>query len=200
MAKEKKAKEVKEEVLEESKCCSDESECCSDDSTCCSEESNCCSDESTCCKEETLEEKLSKEVQNLKDQLLRNQAELENFKKRINDERIKERKYASMDVCKGLLSPLDTFDLALKQEIKDEATLNFVKGFKMIEDQIFNALKDQGVCEIEAQDKKYDPFYHQAIMKEKLEGVEPEMVTDVLQKGYMFKDRVLRPSIVKISE
>lgn len=193
MAKEKKVKEVNEEVLEESKCCSDESECCSDDSNCCSEESN-------CCKEETLEEKLSKEVQNLKDQLLRNQAELENFKKRINDERIKERKYASMDICKGLLSPLDTFDLALKQEIQDEATLNFVKGFKMIEDQIFNALKDQGVCEIEAQDKKYDPFYHQAIMKEKLEGVEPEMVTEVLQKGYMFKDRVLRPSIVKISE
>jgi len=192
MAKEKKTKEVNEEVLEETKCCQE-------DSSCCQEGSSCCQDEPEVI-EETVEESLKKEVQSLKDQLLRNQAELENFKKRINDERIKERKYSSMDICKGLLSPLDTFDLALKQEIKDEATLNFVKGFKMIEDQIFNALKDQGVSEIEALNQKYDPFYHQAIMKEKIEGVEPEIVTEVLQKGYMFKDRVLRPSIVKISE
>lgn len=150
--------------------------------------------------EETVEEKLQKEVIELKDKFLRNQAELENFKKRLNEERIRERKYASIDVCKALLAPLDNFDLALKQEVKDKATINFLKGFKMIEDQLYNVLKDQGAVEIEALNKEYDPNYHQAIMKEKIEGTKADLVVEVLQKGYMFKDRLLRPSIVKISE
>ncbi|MFK5884080.1 MAG: nucleotide exchange factor GrpE [Candidatus Izemoplasma sp.] len=150
--------------------------------------------------EETKEEKLEKEVINLKDKFLRNQAELENFKKRLNEERIRERKYSSMDVCKALLAPLDHFDLALKQEVKDEVSKNFLKGFKMIEDQLYNTLKDQGAVEVDALNKEYDPNYHQAITTEKVEGVKPGIVTEVLQKGYMFKDRLLRPSIVKISE
>ena len=150
--------------------------------------------------EETLEEKLQKEVIELKDKYLRNHADTENFKKRLTEERIRERKYASMDVCKALLTPLDNFDLALKQEVKDDVQKNFLQGFKMIEDQLYNALKDQGAVEVDALNKEYDPNYHQAIMTEKIEGTEPGMVTEVLQKGYMFKDRLLRPSIVKISE
>lgn len=150
--------------------------------------------------EESLEEKLQKEVIELKDKLLRNQAETENFKKRLNEERIRERKYASMDICKALLTPLDNFDLALKQVAKDEVQKNFIQGLKMIEDQLYNALKDQGAIEVDALNKVYDPNFHQAIMTEKLEGIEAGIVTEVLQKGYVFKERLLRPSIVKVSE
>ena len=70
----------------------------------------------------------------------------------------------------------------------------------MIKEQLSKALEDEGVSEIDALDEEYNPNFHQAIMTEKVEGKEANIVIDVLQKGYMFKDRLIRPAIVKISE
>lgn len=155
----------------------------------------------------TLEEELANQVKalearvaELQNEYLKEKADLENVKKRLEKERITERKYAAMNFAKKLVSPLDTFELALSHEVEDETAKNFVQGFKMIQDQIKKALEEEGVSEIDALNEEYDPNFHQAIMTEKKDGTEPNKVIEVLQKGYMFKDRVIRPAIVKISE
>ncbi len=154
-------------------------------------------------KEEELELKvkeLEAKVTKFQNDFLKEKADLENTKKRLEKERVTERKYAAMSICKKLVSPLDNFELALNHQIDDETVKNFVQGFKMIQDQIKKEMESEGVSEIDALNEEYDPNYHQAIMTEKIEGTEPNKVTEVLQKGYMFKDRVIRPAIVKISE
>jgi molecular chaperone GrpE len=151
----------------------------------------------------TCEDLLSAlEVQNneLKNTMLKDRADLENTKKRLEKERVTERKYAAISVCRNLLTPLDNFDLALKHTVTTAETEAVFQGFKMIKDQLLKALEGEGVSEIDALNEEYDPNFHQAIMTEKVEGTEPNIVIDVLQKGYIFKDRVIRPAIVKISE
>ncbi len=154
-------------------------------------------------KEKTLDEiiiELKAEIKQLKNDLLKEQADMQNTKKRLEKERITERKYAAMNVCKNLLTPLDHFNLALKHETTSEENEKIFQGFKMIKDQLNKALEDEGVSVIDALNEEYDPNFHQAIMTEKVEGKEANLVLEVLQEGYMFKDRVIRPAIVKISE
>ncbi len=154
-------------------------------------------------KEKTPEEivlELEDKIKELQNALLREKADVQNIKKRLEKERIIERKYAAMSVCKGLLTPLDHFVLALKHETTDEASEQIFQGFKMIKEQLSKALEDEGVSVIDALDEEYDPNFHQAIMTEKVEDKETNVVLEVLQEGYMFKDRVIRPAIVKISE
>jgi len=145
-------------------------------------------------------QELQETVKRLQNDYLKEKADLENVKKRLEKERAIERKYAAMNFAKKLVSPLDTFDLALNHDIDDDATKTFAQGFKMIQDQIKKALEEEGVSEIDALNEDYDPNFHQAIMTEKKDSVEANKVIEVLQKGYMFKDRVIRPAIVKISE
>ncbi len=145
-------------------------------------------------------EALKAEVSTLKDKLLRNQAELQNFKRRMNDERIKDRKYANVDLVKSLLTPLDNFELGLMNETEDGKLKPYAKGFEMIRRDLYEVLKGEGLKEIEALNQPFDPNKHQAVMKEPLEGTKSDMVIEVYQKGYMFKDRVIRPAMVKVSE
>ena len=154
-------------------------------------------------KEKTPEDiilELKEQIKELKNDLLKEQADMQNTKKRLEKERITERKYAAMNVCKNLLTPLDHFNLALKHETTSEENEKIFQGFKMIKDQLNKALEDEGVSVIDALNEEYDPNFHQAIMTEKVEDKEANVVLEVLQEGYMFKDRVIRPAIVKISE
>lgn len=143
---------------------------------------------------------LQDEVARLKNEYLKEKAEVENIRKRLEKERIVERKYAAMPVAKAFISPLDHFELALKHAPEDETTKSYVQGFAMILSEIQKGLESVGVSEIDANDCDYDPNFHQAVMVEHVDGMEPNKVIDVLQKGYMFKDRVIRPAMVKISE
>jgi molecular chaperone GrpE len=95
---------------------------------------------------------------------------------------------------------MDHFELALKVEPNDDKEKNFLQGFNMIKNQFHKALEDAGVSEIDALDEDFDPNFHQAIGTEKVEGKEANKVVEVLQKGYMYKDRLIRPAMVKISE
>ena len=95
--------------------------------------------------------------------------------------------------CHGVLESLDV-------KVDDQNLKNYVKGFEMIYTQLKSVLEKEGVCEIEALDKPFDPNFHNALMQEKREGVESGIVIEVLQKGYMLKDRVLRATLVKVSE
>lgn len=150
------------------------------------------------CEDRLIE--LETQIKELKNTMLKDRADLENTKKRLEKERVTERKYASINVCKNIITPLDNFDLALKHTVTTTETEAVFQGFKMIKDQLLKALEDEGVSEIDALNEEYDPNFHQAIMTEKVEGTEPNIVIEVLQKGYIFKDRVMRPAIVKISE
>ncbi len=143
---------------------------------------------------------LEEDLKTLRHEFLKEQADLANTKKRLENERVIERKYAAMNVAKSFITPLDHFELALSHAPEDDVTKNYVQGFRMIVNEIKKNLEEVGVSEIDALNEDYDPNYHQAVMKEKQEGTEPNKVIEVLQKGYMFKDRVIRPAMVKISE
>ncbi len=154
-------------------------------------------------KEKTSEEiiaELELTIKELKNTMLKDRADLVNVQKRLEKERILERKYSAMSISKILITPLDHFDLALKHEVNNEENKNIMQGFKIIKDQFVKALEDEGVSEVDALNEEYDPNFHQAIMTEKVEGTDANIVLEVFQKGYLFKDRLIRPAVVKISE
>ncbi len=145
--------------------------------------------------------KANEEILNLKDRLLRNVAELENFKRRSNEERIQDRKYRAQSLITDIVPVLDNFERALtvKSEIKEVET--FVSGMKMVYNMLLEALKSEGLEILEPKvDDKFNPNLHQALMVEKVEGKDSELILEVLQKGYLLKDRVVKPAMVKVSE
>ena len=143
-------------------------------------------------------EKIQNELALEKERSMRIQAEMMNFRKRKEDEVVNIRKYANEDILLKLVGVMDNFERALN--MKDEENKEFLEGFEMIYSNIQNIITDAGVTEIEALNKEFDPTYHQAVLTEKKEDTEAGIVTCVLQKGYMYKDKVLRPSMVKVSE
>ena len=137
----------------------------------------------------------------LKDKLLRNAAELENFKRRTNEERIKERKYASCDLVSDLVSILANLDKCVNMETDEPMLKNFLIGFKMINNQLFDRLYQDGLEEIKVEKgMAFDPNIHHAIETTEVEGVESNIITEVVQKGYKYKDRVIKPAMVKVNK
>lgn len=145
-------------------------------------------------------EKLEEEIASLKDQLLRNQAELENFKKRMNEERIKDRKYAMYDFLMEAIETFDIFNKAVNVKTDDEKLKKYLDGFKMIDSRFSNILENYGVKAIDCLNKPFDPSFHSALDTIEVEGVEPNTVVEVVMTGYTYKDRVLRPAMVKVSK
>ena len=127
-------------------------------------------------------------------------ADADNMKKRLQAEADNVRKYRIQSFASEVLPVLDSLERALDVKVDDQNLKNYVKGFEMIYTQLKSVLEKEGVCEIEALDKPFDPNFHNALMQEKREGVESGIVIEVLQKGYMLKDRVLRATLVKVSE
>lgn len=132
-------------------------------------------------------------------QLLRTQAEFENFKKRSRKEKEAERKYKAEALATELLPAIDNFERALQVEVT-EATESFVDGISMVYRQIKDALKEHDVVEIESVGKEFDPNLHHAVMQVENEEMESNMVAEELQKGYMLKDKVIRPAMVKVNK
>lgn len=152
---------------------------------------------------EELEEeivKLKEEVAANKNAYFKAYADTENLKKRLQAESENVRKYRIQSFAMEILPVLDNLERALDVKVDDQNVKNYAKGFEMIYQQLVSILEKEGVKEIEALDKPFDPNYHQALMQEPKEGVESGMVIEVLQKGYMLKDRVLRATLVKVSE
>lgn len=145
-------------------------------------------------------EDLTAEVAKLKNDFARAYADTENMKKRLTKEADNAKKYRFKDSALEILPIVDNMAMALSVKTEDEAVLNYVKGFEMIYKQLLSVLDKEGVKEIEAEGKPFDHNTMQALMQEAVEGVESGMVVQVLQKGYMLKDRILRPALVKVSE
>ena len=148
-------------------------------------------------KEEEIK-KLKEDLEKQKNDYLKVFADMENLKKRLEQEAINTKKYRIQSFALEMLPVIDNLERALSSyENKEDA---FYKGVKMIYDQLITSLKNEGVEEIECLEKEFDPNFEQSIMVEKKEGTKPNIVIEVLQKGYMLKDRVLRAALVKISE
>ena len=149
---------------------------------------------------DALIESLQSELAKLKNDFARAYADTENMKKRLTKEADNAKKYRFKDSALELLPIVDNMAMALNVQTEDEALLNYVKGFEMIYKQFLSVLDKEGVKEIEADGKPFDHNTMQALMQEKQDGVESGIVLEVLQKGYMLKDRILRPALVKVSE
>lgn len=152
-------------------------------------------DEVTLLKEQL--QKKDEEIAKLKNAYAMAYADTENTRKRLVSEYETKQKYHIQSFAKEVLPVLDNCERALAQATQDEA---YRKGVQMIYDQLKNCLEKEGVVEIEAEGKPFDGNWHQALMSESKEGVEPGTVTQVLQKGYKLKDRLLRAAMVKVSE
>jgi len=169
------------------------------------DEKECKCHESCECHEEKCEcenNELDDKVKKLEEALLRNQAELLNFKRRKEEETSRLLKYAEEDIILGFLPILDNIERAINmddEDIDDEVS-KFLEGFKMIYAQIRNLLEKFDVSEIECLNTPFDPTYHQAVLTDNDENYESGIILDVLQKGYMYKDKVIRPSMVKVNE
>ena len=149
--------------------------------------------------EESEVDLLRKEVDKLKNDYARAYADTENLKKRLMNEAEQTRKYRIQSFAKEIVPVIDNLERALKVEV-NENNQALLKGVQMVYDQLINALKQEGVEEVDCLNKPFDANFAQAIMMEKVEGVESGIVIEVLQKGYVLKDRILRPAMVKVSE
>ena len=143
---------------------------------------------------------LKEENEKLLDQLLRKQAEFENYKKRVAEERQRDRKYALQDFLYDAIETLDIFDKAVSVKTDDDKLNKYLNGFIMVNNRLKNILENHGVVQIDCLNKPFDPNFHSALETVEVEGVEANIVTEVIMTGYMYKDRVLRPAMVKVSK
>jgi molecular chaperone GrpE len=143
---------------------------------------------------------LEKEIGEYKDRFLRKAAEFENYKRRVENDQVNLFKYAAESLITKLLPVIDDFERSLVH-IKDAKDVESIgEGIKLVYDKMMKILADQGVVPIDSVGKPFDVHFHEAIMQMKAENVEPHTVVEEFEKGYMYKDRVIRHSKVAVSE
>lgn len=147
-------------------------------------------------KESAEEEKKAGEAES--ERYMRLMAEFQNYKRRAAKEKTDTLQYANEKIVAELLPVLDNFERALVTETED--TDGYVKGMQLIFEQLYKALENAGLSEIEAMDKEFDPNVHNAVMTETIEDKEDGVITKVLQKGYKLRDKVVRPSMVAVNK
>lgn len=147
-------------------------------------------------------EKLKLENKKHEEEVLIAKADLINYRKRKDEEITRMLKFCNEDLIKQILPILDNFERAIKldDDNLDDEVSKFLEGFKMIYCNMQGVMENFEVKAIDGSNKPFDPVYHNAIMVEQKEGVEPGVVLEVLQKGYIYKDKVIRPAMVKVSE
>ncbi|MBG3430697.1 nucleotide exchange factor GrpE [Staphylococcus aureus] len=144
------------------------------------------------------------ELQQLADEneekYLRLYAEFENYKRRIQKENEINKTYQAQRVLTDILPAIDNIERALQIEGDDETFKSLQKGVQMVHESLINALKDNGIEVIKTEGEAFDPNIHQAVVQDDNPDFESGEITQELQKGYKLKDRVLRPSMVKVNQ
>jgi len=158
-------------------------------------------------KEDSTQIDYAAEIQNLTSKLeeadnryLRLQADFDNFRRRTRLDIEASEKYKAQKLVTELLPALDNFERALQVEADNEQTRSLLQGMEMVYRSLIDALKKEGVEPIEAVGKEFDPNFHQAVMQGEDENFGSNIVSAEFQKGYMLKDRVIRPSMVKVNQ
>lgn len=132
----------------------------------------------------------------LRDLLLRRQAEFDNFRKRTDRERTEQSQYASMEAVRELIPVLDDFERALKAESSDP---EYARGVELIYTRMLESLKKVGLEPMESVGKLFDPHQHQAVERVEAEEAEDSTILGEFQRGYSFKGRLLRPAMVRVA-
>jgi molecular chaperone GrpE len=150
-------------------------------------------------------EALEEQVSELKDQLLRSVAELDNYRKRAEREKEQLRKFGIANFAKDLLSVADNLRRAVESgpsdlEGADESVKNLIVGVEMTEKELLNAFEKNRVRKIDPVGEKFDYNFHQAMFEVESDKEEPGVVMQVLQPGYAIEDRVLRAAMVGVSK
>ncbi|MFD1177753.1 nucleotide exchange factor GrpE [Paenibacillus puldeungensis] len=144
-------------------------------------------------------EKLRAESEEYHQRLLRTQADFDNFRRRTVKEKEELGKYASAKLITELLPIIDNFERALSSAGESTDNSSYTKGVEMIFRQLEGVLKAEGLTPMEVVGTPFNPEYHQAIMQVETDEYEEGIVVEVVQKGYLLKDKVLRPAMVKVS-
>lgn len=143
---------------------------------------------------------LEKEIETYKDRYLRKAAEFENYKRRVENDQLSLIKYAAESLILKLLPLVDDFERSL-YHIQDAKDVESIKdGIKLVYEKLMKMLADQGVKPIEAVGKPFDVNFHEAVMQKKANDVPPHTVLEEIEKGYTYKDRVIRHSKVVVSQ
>ncbi|ATN02686.1 nucleotide exchange factor GrpE [Staphylococcus capitis] len=150
-------------------------------------------------KDEKIQE-LEKLANDNEEKYLRLYAEFENYKRRIQNENQINKTYQAQGVLTDILPSIDNIERALQIEGDDESFKSLQKGVQMVHESLLRALKDNGLEEIEAEGQEFDPNLHQAVVQDDNPDFKSGEITQELQKGYKLKDRVLRPSMVKVNQ
>ncbi|GIP20558.1 nucleotide exchange factor GrpE [Paenibacillus sp. J22TS3] len=144
-------------------------------------------------------ERLRAEVQEHQQRFLRSQADFDNFRRRTLKEKEELAKYASAKLITELLPVVDNMDRALTAAQESAEAESFTKGVDMIFRQLEGVLSAEGLTPMNAVGQPFNPEYHQAIMQVESDEYEEGIVVEEVQKGYLLKDKVLRPAMVKVS-
>lgn len=162
------------------------------------ENEQCEKDQTNVESKETKDVKTEESLENYKDLLLRTQADFENYRKRSLKEKEDFLKYANLELLKDVLPIVDNFERAMAVEANAD-TKAFLDGFQMVFAQLKDLLTKFGVSEINSVGQVFNPNLHQAIQSDESADAEEETVSEVFQKGYLLKDKILRLAMVKVS-
>lgn len=145
-------------------------------------------------------EELQKDVEEKENKLLRSQADFDNFRRRTRQDIENIEKYRSQSLALEIIGAVDNFERALQTEVKSDEAQSLLKGMEMIYKSILESLKREGVEPMESVGKEFNPEYHHAVMQDQDDSKEPNTVLEEFQKGYILKDKVIRPAMVKVNQ
>lgn len=149
-------------------------------------------------KKKKRKDKKDEKIEELNDRLLRNMAEFENFRNRSEKEKTLMFEIGAKSVVEKILPVVDNFERGLGAVTEEEKENAFVKGMEAVYKQFSTVLEEIGVVPIEAVGKEFDPNLHNAVMHDEDESMEANIISEEFQKGYMYKDSVVRHSMVKV--
>ncbi|NDI33753.1 nucleotide exchange factor GrpE [Chengkuizengella sediminis] len=144
-------------------------------------------------------DELKKNADESQQKLLRTQADFDNFRRRTRLEKEEALKYASKGLIEQLLPVIDNFERAISSSAETKDFDSLMKGIEMVFDQMKQTFDSEDLKPIESVGQPFNPEYHQAIMQVESEEHEEGIVVEEVQKGYILKDKVLRPAMVKVS-
>jgi len=143
---------------------------------------------------------LEAQTKELQDKFLRKAAEFENYKRRSENDQFNLINYAAESFITKLLPVIDDFERSLRH-IDDDNNIDAVKkGIKLVYEKLLKVLEEQGVKKMEVEGKPFNVEYHDALMQRKDESVPPHTVLEEVEKGYLYKDKVIRHAKVIVSE
>lgn len=151
-------------------------------------------------KKEKKKDKKDQQIEELTDRVMRQMAEFDNFRKRTEKEKSQMFDSGAGDIIEKILPVIDDMERGLAAASDEEKESSFVKGMEMIYKKFMDILNNAGVTAIEAVGKEFDPNFHNAVMQSPSEEYESGYVVQELQKGYMYKEKVLRHSMVIVAE